>query len=366
MIRPDYIIVGPDPRRKKVAHPGGQLTATTGLLQFAEETGLRLAFIDTLQSSFPPPPGIVRGAKVLRRQLQFLWYATIRRPKKGAVIFAAGPGSFVDRGFTGLIARVFGVKAVICLRSGHLIPYLGNKSTLGRVISKLVRAQPRLLVQGKNWLTYLDSAGVDRTRINVVPNWIPPEKFHADPEPKQIVNRPVRFIFVGWIVAEKGVRELISACELLRDSGRPFHMTLVGGGTLLKELQQSIDAKGLADTVSLTGWVPPADVRDHIKQADVFVLPTYFEGFPNALLEALALGLPAISTPVGAIPDSLEDGVNGFLIEPRNTRQLADAMRRYIDLTDLVEQHATKAHETVKSRHDFRTNCARLFAVVDN
>lgn len=366
MTRPDYVIVGPDPRRTDVANPGGQLTATAGLLDYAEQEGLSLAFVDTLQGSFPPPPAVVRLTKAIRRQVQFLWYATARRPRKGALIFSAGPGSFMDRGLTGLIARIFRVRAVTCLRSGHLTPYLGASSFAGRTISALARTQARLVVQGDTWLPDLGRAGVDPARVRVVPNWISPAKRRAETPKPVPVDRPVCFVFVGWLVAEKGIRELLEACEQLTLSGQSFHLNLVGGGTLQHEVRQQIADKGLSDAITMEGWVDPSDVAAIMQQADVFVLPTHLEGFPNALIEAFALGLPAISTPVGAIPDSLNDGENGFLVPPCDVQSLADAMARYIQTPDLIASHSVKALETVREKHDFRTNCARLFAAVDD
>lgn len=361
----DYFVVGPDPRRTDIANPGGQLTATSGLLQFAADSGLELAFIDTLQGSFPVPPVHVRVTKAVRRLLQVLWHSTLRRPRRGMIIFSAGPGSFLERGFAGLIARLLGVKTVVCLRSGSLLPYLGAASSLGRVITALIRLQPRILVQGHSWLPILERAGVNSSRIRVVANWIGPAKQLAERPRRARRDHPIRFVFVGWLVAEKGVRELIEACEQLAASGSVFHLTVVGGGTLHKEIAQRVEVAKLHDRVSVLGWVDPGDVATLMDEADVFVLPTYFEGFPNALIEAFALGLPAISTPVGAIPDSLVDGENGFLVTPGNSKHLAVAMGRYIANPSLVAQQSVRALETVVAKHDFRTNCASLFAAVE-
>lgn len=364
MSRPDYIIVGPDPRRTDVANPGGQLTATEGLLQYARETGLHLEFIDTLQGSFPLPRMHVRFGKVIRRQMQFIWHATMRRPRKGAIIFSAGPGSFIERGVTGLLARLFRVPVVVCLRSGRLTPYLGAPSPLGRVISTLVRAQPRLLVQGNNWLPDLDRSGVDRSRVRVVANWISPRKEIAQSPRQADGKRPVRFVYVGWLVFEKGLRELVESCAAMRAEGRDFHLTIVGGGTLEDELRQTITDRMLSDQITMAGWVDPAQVANYMRDADVFVLPTYFEGFPNAMIEAFAVGLPAISTSVGAIPDSLTDSYNGFLIPPRDADALTVAMSKYVDDPGLVAKHSQNALNTIHSKHDFKTNCASLFAAV--
>lgn len=365
MKRPDYVIIGPDPLRTDVANPGGQLTATTGLLQFAEESGLELAFVDTLQGSFPVPSLPLRIARLLRRQLQVFGYSTLRRPRKGVLVFSAGPGSFLDRAISVMIMRLFGVDALMCLRSGRLLPYLGVTSPLGRLISGLARLQPRLIVQGRNWIPDLAQAGVDPSRVRVVANWLSPTKPRALQPRRVPEGRHVRFVYVGWLVVEKGMRELLMACEILVASGEAFHLTIVGGGTLYDELAQRIMHSDLENHVTMTGWVAQPDVSGQLDAADVFVLPTYYEGFPNALVEAFALGLPAISTPVGAIPDSLVDGENGFLASPRDPKALSDAMRRYIHNPELVAQHSVEALRTVKEKHDFHTNCARLFAAVE-
>lgn len=365
MTRPDYVIVGPDPRRRDVRNPGGQLTATSGLLQYASEVGLELAFIDTLQGSFPVPLAAVRIAKVFRRQFQMLWFSTFRRPSRGVLIFAAGPGSFLERAITAAIARLFGINAIICLRSGHLSPHLGASTRMGKTISWLVRRQPDLLVQGQNWLPDLERAGVNTSRVHVVANWLAPDKPRASQPRRAREGQPVRFVYVGWLVAEKGLRELLDACESLVESDSAFHLTIIGGGTLHSEMVDRLAATGMANRVTMTGWVEPGDVPQHLEQSDVFVLPTYFEGFPNALIEAFALGLPAISTPVGAIPDSLFDGQNGFLVAPRDAQALAEAMARYIRHPQLIAKHSSAAIATIRQKHDFRTNCARLFETAD-
>lgn len=364
MKRPDYIIVGPNPSRTDIANPGGQLTATAGLLKYANEQGVNLVFIDTLQGSFPPPPALVRIGKALRRQGQFLWYAIVQRPKQGVLIFSAGPISFIERSVTGLIARLFRVRAVTCLRSGTLTPFLGAQSLPGKIISALVRLQPRILVQGQNWLADLDRAGVERSRVHIVANWSSPERTIAQTPRTARPGQPIRFVFVGWLVAEKGLRELVQACRFMMEAGEQFQLTIVGGGTLESELSARVEELGLSQVITMAGWVEPKDVASYMRNADVFVLPTYFEGFPNALIEAFVAGLPAISTAVGAIPDSLEDQQNGFLIEPRDAENLAAAMRQYTRNPELVSQHSAKAIEIVRNKHDFRTNCAKMLAAV--
>lgn len=362
--RPDYLLVAPDPANTNAPHPGGMHTASLGLKKYSEKAGLSLAYIDNTQNSFPPPVLVGRFANASWRLLQFLWHATMNRPRKGVLIFAAGPASFLEKGTIGLLARIFRIPGATCLRSGHLMPFLSGSGATGKLIRVMLRAQPRIVVQGESWLDPLKKAGVNMSRVSVVPNWLSTERVAVEIPREAEPSQVIRFIYVGWLVAEKGLLELIEASRILQQSGTIFHLTVVGGGDLEDELNERVQAEGLRDFVTLTGWRKLEDVQGNLAQSDVFVLPTYAEGFPNALLEAFSLGLPAISTAVGGIPDSLEDGDAGFLVLQKNAEALANAMRRYIDDPGLVRQHSIGAIAVVRERHDFQSNCRKLLGTV--
>jgi glycosyltransferase involved in cell wall biosynthesis len=101
-----------------------------------------------------------------------------------------------------------------------------------------------------------------------------------------------------------------------------------------------------------------------LDEADVFVLPSYAEGFPNALLEAMARGLPAICTDVGGVSDSLHHEINGFLIPPRNVDALVEAMSCYLRDTSLVERQSSETIKIVAKNHDRVANCKLLFSAL--
>jgi glycosyltransferase involved in cell wall biosynthesis len=90
------------------------------------------------------------------------------------------------------------------------------------------------------------------------------------------------------------------------------------------------------------------------------VLPTYAEGFPNSLLEAMSIGLPTITTPVGAIPDSVTDNVNGFLIEPGNIAHLRLSMEKFVANPALIEKFSSANLSKVRENHGLATNCNTL------
>ena len=166
------------------------------------------------------------------------------------------------------------------------------------------------------------------------------------------------------MVREKGIYELLEAIHMLRKKFI-FRFTFVGGGTLEAMVRKRIVDSGWERDVIVLGWRTADEVQQLLELAEVFVLPSYAEGFPNSLLEAMAKGLPCICSDVGAISDSLKNGYNGYLIPPREIRPLARAMERYLSDSKLVGLHSKNSLDVVKSSHSREINCKMLFGVFE-
>jgi len=138
----------------------------------------------------------------------------------------------------------------------------------------------------------------------------------------------LRLLFVGRITKQKGILDLIAALAILRDRGWKCHLTVAGTGPDENIMRHCIRAKGVGDCCSLRGHVPHDRLPEVYAANDVFVLPTWREGFPTVLLEAMEFGLPCVVTPVGAIPDQLENGVHAAFVPAQDPASLADALAR--------------------------------------
>jgi glycosyltransferase involved in cell wall biosynthesis len=165
-----------------------------------------------------------------------------------------------------------------------------------------------------------------------------------------------RIISVGRYVEKKGFRDLIEACRLLRDRGIPFACDIIGGGPLEKALQAQMDAARLGGFVSLLGPRGQEEVRARLAQAQVFVLACVIESdggsdnLPTVIVEAMASGLPVVSTRVGGVPEMVSDGVDGSLVSPNSPAQLADAIARILGNPALAESFAARARETAREK----------------
>lgn len=132
-------------------------------------------------------------------------------------------------------------------------------------------------------------------------------------------------LFVGRLVAAKGLRELFSAWIALNNRRSPVHLAVLGDGSLRAELVESARASGLSERVHLPGLQPPEAVASWMQACDVLCLPSYTEGYPNVLVEALACGRPVVATPVGGVVEILDDSC-GVLASVRDVPSLTEAL----------------------------------------
>lgn len=142
---------------------------------------------------------------------------------------------------------------------------------------------------------------------------------------------PLRVLCVGRLVPDKGQRLLLDAVSSLRARGLDVRLTLVGDGVDRAMLEQRAEELGLADDVNFTGSVGQDQILALYAEADVFCLPSFAEGIPVVLMEAMATGLPVVTTEITGIPELVEDGASGILVPPGRADAIAAALERLAD-----------------------------------
>jgi glycosyltransferase involved in cell wall biosynthesis len=168
---------------------------------------------------------------------------------------------------------------------------------------------------------------------------------------------------VARLSAQKGLPLLIDAASLLRESGIAFRLTLVGDGEMRAQIERMIAGRGLGDAITITGFLSAADVRAHILASRAMVLPSFAEGLPVVLMEALALGVPVVTTAIAGIPE-LVDSQCGWIVPAGSAEAIADAMAAALaaDPATLRAMGRT-GRERVLAMHDARSNAATLATV---
>jgi glycosyltransferase involved in cell wall biosynthesis len=174
------------------------------------------------------------------------------------------------------------------------------------------------------------------------------------------------FVCIARLSGQKGLPLLISACELLRNSGEQFTATIIGDGELRASLEAEIGRRGLHDVVTLVGVRTAAEIREHLTQARAFVLPSFAEGLPVVLMEALALSRPVITTAIAGIPE-LVDSECGWLIPAGSEVDLAQAMREALQQSsDELMSKGTVGRERVRRMHDAGCNAGLIVEAIED
>ena len=172
-------------------------------------------------------------------------------------------------------------------------------------------------------------------------------------------NGHIRALAVGRLVEKKGLDTFVEACGILRQRKVNFEAVIVGeSGDAESKVRRYIDANGLSEHVQLAGAMPQTRLFAEYRRADVFCLPCRIlengdrDGIPNVMVEAMACGVPVITTNVSGIPEVISSGRNGLLVEPDNPTALADSLQRlYVDKA-LSARLSIAALETVRERFD--------------
>ena len=189
------------------------------------------------------------------------------------------------------------------------------------------------------------------------------EPLFLDREPDLPPDAP-QFVCVGRLAEQKGQLVLIEAAGKLAAEGIDFGITLVGDGPMRRPIEDAIDRLGLEGRVRLAGWMGAQEVRDELLKARALVLPSFAEGLPVVIMEALALGRPVISTYIAGIPELVEPGLCGWLVPAGSVDALARAMREA--LSSPVEELARMGREgarRVAQEHDARIEARKLSAL---
>ncbi len=214
---------------------------------------------------------------------------------------------------------------------------------------------------------YLGGVAPDAAdRIERVYNGIDVERFAPAEKP---ANRPFTILSVARLQEKKGLNDLVEACAILRDRGFDFRCSIVGQGRLRPALKERIAALGLERHVKLLGVLTQDRIIEQYSEADLFALPCIVgedgnqDGLPVSIVEALASGVPVVTTAVAGIPEAVQDGVNGRIVPERAPAALADAIGGLIADPETLARLAAAARESVLAKFDKRQTAARLRAL---
>lgn len=206
-------------------------------------------------------------------------------------------------------------------------------------ISSYGRSQLMMLTPSSMW----DKLVVARLGVD-------PAKF--SPHGRVPSTDPLEIVCVGRLVGAKGQHVLLAAFRHLIEEGRNVRLRLVGNGPQRATLEAATAEYGLQDRVIFEGAVGVDRVRKILERASIFALPSFAEGIPVALMEAMAMEIPCVSTTIAGIPELIRSGVDGLLVAPADENQLAEALARLIDDPELRRRMGASARVRVENDYN--------------
>ncbi len=268
----------------------------------------------------------------------------------------ASRGSCLRKTILGLTCWIFRTPFIIHLHGGKFSIFHDSElGPLGRSFVDFVfRRASSVIALSQTWQTWLKTT-INLHKVTIVFNGVP--SYINTPKEK---TKPT-ILFLGRLCANKGTGELITAMHDVMQKFPDSVLELGGDGDLETYRQQ---ASGLPN-IRFLGWIDDAGRQAALARASVYCLPSWNEGLPMSVLEAMSAGLPVVSTPVGGIPEAINDGVTGILVQPGDTKALASALCKLLqnpDLASTMGKRGQASHRERFSADSMGNSCLEVYA----
>lgn len=258
-------------------------------------------------------------------------------------IHGAANASFYRKRIFIKIGKFFRKKVIMHQHAADFEEFFENSHDKPNIVRTLNLCDT-LIVLSQSWEKYFASIGVREANIRVLNNMVTP----PTGSPEQRSDDKLHLLFLGEISNRKGIYDVLT---MLKDNKEFFQNRLllrIGGNAVDGDIHTFINKNALSRFVKYEGWVSGEKKADCFAWADVYILPSYNEGLPVAILEAMSYARPVISTNVGGIPEIVYSYENGILIEAGNLEQIKEAVQFFIDHPALLPEYGRKCFETVR------------------
>lgn len=261
-------------------------------------------------------------------------------------LHTAADGSFTRNAQITRLCKAFGRKVIMHIHASRFKDFYNEATPEGKSkILKTLQSTDLLIVLSESWKEWFESIGTDADRMTVLHNITPSPT--VMPEAKAGDER-THFLFMGEIGPRKGIFDILEAVAAHKEEAEGRMVLHIGGNRNEKQLLDVIRKEGLEDIAIFEGWVSGEKKLELLNRADIYILPSFNEGLPISILEAMSYGCPIISTPVGGIPEVV-DKANGTLVTPGNTEEIWQAMSGYIGNTSRIETEGRESLRKVQS-----------------
>jgi len=308
----------------------------------------------------------VDGAKVkkiltaLLAYLSFIGLMAAFRPQI-VHIHISSYFSFYRKFILFLEARIFRKKVVVHCHGSVFQRFHDAHRINEFFIRKLMDGADVILVLSQSWEKVIRSYSAN-PNVKLLYNPVDPTIF----KPRSERNKPyTNVLFMGRIGKRKGVYDLLEVIPRVISRYKDVKFILAGDGEV-ERAGEIVRDLGIEDYVEIPGWVKGKGKIAVFQDADVFILPSYNEGIPVSILEAMAAELPVISTTIGGIPDAVEDGITGFLIAPGDLTAMADKILNLLENQSLRMEMGARSLEKIRRTFSVERVISRLLTIYES
>jgi len=345
------IFVGSFKPTSKDGSIGGQMFACNLLVNSEISDIVNWTLLDTTSVTNKKRLFITRLNGALIRLIKFCFFL-LKEKHDSVLIFTSDGWSFYEKGFMCIIAKkIFKCNVILAPRSGLVLSNLSRSSLISSYITSIFQLVDIVICQSAYWrnLFFFHSGQFNSSKFVIIENALEIQKYVSLKVETKSHKETIVILFLAWVTKNKGIYDLIEAVLLLHRDKINFTLLIAGNGNDFKPVYDLISNSEIRSNVKFLGWVSGGDKLKLLEKSDIFVLPTYFEGYPNSLIEAMASGKACVATRVGSIPDIITNLENGLLYDSKNVNQLYACLKLLIQNPVLRQSLSTKARHQVES-----------------
>ena len=284
---------------------------------------------------------------------------------------------------TGLVAIVVGkIMRLPVVVTAHLMDITTHGADVGPldnikdfesnfIFSRLIRfslnSSSKIIAVSGDLANKIELMGINKD-VTILRNAVDISRFKPSKniEMRQIYkidDNDILILFIGHLESFKGIFELMDAFKKIRINHDNCKLMIVGEGHEEQKVKNVVSKLDLDDYIIFTGKVSPETIQNFYQMADIFTLPSYTEGLPLVVVEAMACGLPVVVSTVGGIPELVKDGINGFLVPPKDRFSLTKKLEILVDNEELRQKFGLKALETVDDEFNIEKKVEKMIEI---
>jgi glycosyltransferase involved in cell wall biosynthesis len=281
---------------------------------------------------------------VLQAIVRCIFLLSFDRQIKIVHLHGAANASFYRKWIFIKMAKIMGRKVILHEHAANFKSFYEQSKNKQKIVT-IINLCEVFIVLSQSWKTYFLSLGIIPEKIYVLNNIVFPPSII----PQTRTDTKLHILFLGEISQRKGIFDLLEVIKLHKNYFQDKIILRIGGNQIDGDIKSFITENNLLSFVKYEGWIFGKKKIECLNWADIYILPSYNEGLPIAILEAMSYSIPIIGTNVGGIPEILHHHKNGILIEPGNFEQIKDALVFFIKNTNKKMEYGKDAYQTVQA-----------------